>query len=149
MIANIEQLPVQAEATVHGLTEIQFDTPYREEGWTPRQVIHHIADTHLMMFIRTKRTLTEDNPTLKPFNQDVWIALPDSTGPIEPSLDIIRGVHKRWAELLKSIPDSGWERPAYHPERGNITLESMTAAYSDHGANHVAQITALRNRNGW
>ena len=149
MIAMIERVPAQVETAVKGLNEQQLDTPYRDGGWTVRQVVHHIADTHLTMFARAKFILTQEHPTLPAFDQDDWAALPDSKASVESSLAIIRGVHKRWAELLKGIPASTWERTAYHPERGEVTLESMTAIYSPHGKNHVEQITKLREQKGW
>ncbi|HZV12146.1 MAG TPA: putative metal-dependent hydrolase [Candidatus Kapabacteria bacterium] len=149
LIAKIEHVPAQVETAVKGLNEEQLSTPYREGGWTVRQVVHHIADTHLTMFSRAKFILTQEHPTLPAFDQDDWAALPDANGPVPASLDIIRGVHERWATLLKSSSADAWQRTAYHPERGEVTLEIMTNVYAGHGENHTQQIMMLRQQRGW
>jgi hypothetical protein len=149
LIAKIERVPSQVEAAVKGLSEEQLNTPYREGGWTVRQVVHHIADTHLTMFSRAKFILTQEHPTLPAFDQDDWAKLPDANGPVNDSLDIIRGVHARWTAMLRNNSASAWERTAYHPERGEVTLESMTDAYAGHGENHAQQIVKLRQQKGW
>jgi hypothetical protein len=150
MIDAISALPAQLEDAVKGLSDAQLDTPYRDGGWTVRQVVHHLADSHMNAFIRMKLMLTEDNPTLKPYNQDVWAAQADVQAvPIGASLSIVRGLHDRWARLLRAVPDSGWERTAYHPERGPVTLASMLKTYSGHGVKHVETILALRRSKQW
>jgi len=132
------------------LNEAQLDTPYGPGKWTVRQVVHHLADGHLNAFARFKLIMTEDHPTIKPYNQDLWAELADTVAtPVEPSLQIIRGVHNRWGRLLRSIPESSWSRSAHHSERGEVTLESLLAIYGEHGEKHVGQITALRTRQGW
>ena len=147
---RIRELPAALEEAVRGLNDKQLDTPYREGGWTIRQVVHHLADSHMNAFIRMKLILAEENPTLKPYNQDVWASMPDVVGmPIGVSLEILRGLHDRWYRLLKEVPDDGWNRTAMHPERGRITLESQLQTYAGHGDKHVGHITGLRKARGW
>lgn len=148
-IASIRNLPVVLEASIKGLGDTQLDIPYRSGGWTVRQVIHHLADSHLNAFIRMKLILTEEKPTLKPYDQDEWAKLPDSSMPTASSLAIIRGLHERWVSLLEAVPESSWNRSALHPEIGEVTLESLLLTYAGHGQNHVQQIKALRTTNGW
>ncbi|MEP7217478.1 MAG: YfiT family bacillithiol transferase [Bacteroidota bacterium] len=149
-IGGIEELPALAEAAVRDLNDIQLDTPYRDGGWNVRQVIHHLADSHMNAIIRMKLLLTEENPTIKPYDQDSWVALADCAGyPVDSSLAILRGLHDRWVALLRSMPESAWSRGGMHPEIGAITMDDLLVNYSDHGANHVRQITGLRERNGW
>ncbi len=149
MIRRIEALPGQLQDAVRGLSDAQLDTPYRGGGWTVRQVVHHLADSHLNAFVRTKLILTEERPTLKPYSQDAWSTLADASLPIAPSLEILSGLHRRWVALLRSIPEADWSRPAFHPERGEVTPESMLAMYAGHGENHVAQIRSLREARRW
>jgi hypothetical protein len=150
LIDEIAALPDKLEAAVAGLTDAQLDTRYREGGWTVRQVVHHVADSHIHSFIRMKFILTEDNPTLKPYNQDVWAVQADVNGmPVSHSLQIIRGLHARWAVLLRAVPASSWGRTAFHPERGTVRLEDLVKIYAGHGEKHVAQITGLRTAKGW
>jgi hypothetical protein len=148
-IDRIEELPRRIEEAVRGLDDRQLDTPYREGGWTPRQVVHHLVDSHSNALIRMKLTLTEDHPPLKPYDQDAWAKLADSRLPVEPSLAILRGLHERWTALLRSLPEEAWARTAFHPERGDITLDDQLALYAEHGAKHAKQITDLRSRQGW
>jgi uncharacterized damage-inducible protein DinB len=149
-IAAIRALPAQARAAVAGLTPAQLDTPYRKGGWTVRQVIHHIADAQMHALIRMKLVLAEEHPTLKPWDQDTWALLADSTqAPVEESLVVLDGVHARMARLLEAAPDSAWSRGAFHPEAGEQTLDSLVTTYSGHGAHHVEQIVALRRARGW
>ncbi len=148
-IASIRNLPVVLEASIEGLGDPQLDIPYRSGGWTVRQVVHHLADSHLNAFIRMKLILTEEKPTLKPYDQDEWAKLPDASMPIGSSLAIIRGLHERWVSLLEAVPESSWNRSALHPEIGEVTLESLLLTYAGHGQNHVQQIKALRTTNGW
>ena len=148
-IGRIEELPRLLEDAVRGLDDRQLDTPYREGGWTVRQVVHHVADSHANAVIRIKLTLTEERPALKPYDQDEWARLTDTALPLEPSLAILRGLHQRWTALLRAVPEDAWSRTAYHPERGDITLDDQLDLYAGHGANHVRQITDLRARQGW
>jgi len=150
LIDKIAALPGELEAAVKGLDDIQLDTPYGPGKWTLRQVVHHLADAHITAFYRFKLVLTEDHPTIKPYNQDLWAALPDTvTAPIGPSLQIVRGVHDRWSRLLKSVPETAWSRQGHHIVRGDVTLETLLAIYAEHGQKHVGSIIALRRAKGW
>jgi hypothetical protein len=149
-IAAVRELPATLEGAVHGLTTAQLDTPYRPGGWTVRQVVHHLADSHMNAFIRMKLILTEDRPRLKPYDQERWAETADVAGvPIEPSLEIIRGLHERWVAMLERVPEGSWKRAAVHPESGDVTLESLLATYAHHGENHVGHILQLRASRGW
>lgn len=134
---------------VSGLAERQLDTPYRPEGWTVRQTIHHIADSHLNSFIRFKLALTEDVPTIRPYFEDRWAELPDSKMPIDVSMQIIRGLHLRWAKILMEMTDEDYKRELIHPETGSWTLLKFLGLYDWHSRHHTAHITSLRARNGW
>jgi uncharacterized damage-inducible protein DinB len=150
LIVKIQQLPEMVEAAVKGLNDQQLNTPYREGGWTVRQVVHHLADSHMNAFIRMKLALTEENPTLKTYEQDDWARLPDTQViPIQASLSILRGLHERWSHLLSTLPDSAWKRTANHPDDGQVSVEKLLNIYARHGANHVGQITTLRSTKGW
>lgn len=150
LISKIKALPALVRGAVRGLNNEQLDTPYRQEGWTVRQVVHHLADSHLNAYIRMKLALTEDLPALKPYNQDEWAKLPDAANtPIQNSLSILEGLHDRWSLLLESLPESSWSRKAYHPEVGEMTVEDLLVTYAKHGENHVGQVTGLRVARGW
>lgn len=149
-IAAIERLPAEAEAVVAGLDDSALDTPYREGGWSPRQVIHHLADSHMNAFIRMRLIVTEDHPAIKPYDQDAWAVLSDTmTMPVAPSLSILSGLHARWACLLRSLPEDAFSRTAFHPEHGDVTLDRLVAIYGKHGMTHCQQIRGLRERMGW
>jgi len=150
-VNDIEQLPQQLRASIAGFSEEQINTPYRPEGWTVRQLIHHIADSHMNSYIRYRWTLTEDNPTIKAYHQSAWGDLPDcKSEPVEVSLSILEGVHQRWVTLLKSFGPAEWKRTFFHPEsEQQFTLDLNTAIYSWHGKHHLAHIEALKNRKGW
>jgi hypothetical protein len=148
-IAAIAALPARMREAVAGLTEQQLDTPYRPGGWTVRQVVHHVADSHANAFIRMKLGLTENAPTIKPYDQDTWAALPDMMLPIDISLAIIDGVHARWAAICRSMSPAQFARTFNHPEIGAVTLDTQVQAYAWHSRHHVAHITSLRSRQGW
>jgi hypothetical protein len=148
-IARIAACPPVLREAVAGLSDSQLDTPYRDGGWTVRQVVHHLADSHANALLRCRWVVAEDHPVIKTYDQDVWAQFEDSKLPPEVSLDIIDGLHERWAVFLRSLPEEAWSRKATHPERGEITLDDLLDIYSDHGDNHVSQITQLRERNGW
>ncbi|MEO8194777.1 MAG: YfiT family bacillithiol transferase [Gemmatimonadales bacterium] len=148
-IARITAYPPVLRKAVEGLSDEQLDTPYRDGGWTVRQVVHHVADSHANAYLRFRWVVAEDRPTIKTYDQDVWAQLPDTKLPPEPSLRIVDGLHERWAAFLTSLPDDAWSRKANHPERGEVTLDDLLDTYSDHGANHAKQITDLRERKGW
>lgn len=133
------------------LDNSQLDTPYRDGGWTVRQVIHHIADSHMNSFVRFKLALTEDNPTIKPYHEGAWAGTADSAAmPVEPSLQLIDALHQRWAALLRSMTDEQYARTFVHPERsGAIPLDLTLAIYAWHCRHHLAHITALKQRSGW
>lgn len=150
LISRIESLPARLQAAIAGLDSGQLATPYRDGGWTIAQVVHHLADSHINAYIRMKLILTEDQPTLKPYDQDKWAQLPDADRPpVDDSMAIIRGLHRRWTNLLNEVSASDWRRSAIHPEIGVINLEEMLAMYARHGDNHLAQITGLRTIRGW
>jgi uncharacterized damage-inducible protein DinB len=140
-IDAIRHFPARLSAEVQKLTPDYLDAPCDEGVWTVRQVIHHIADSHLNAFIRTKLLLTEDHPTLKPYNQDAWAELIDaSDGSIHASLAILQGVHERWTAVLSSLPEAAFSRTALHPEIGPITLDDILTIYARHGEEHLAQM---------
>jgi hypothetical protein len=149
-IEQIAQTPVQLRAAVAGLSDSQLDTPYRPEGWTVRQVVHHVPDSHLTSYSRFKLALTEDEPTVKPFAEDRWAELPDGkSGPVEVSLRLLECLHSRWIALLRSIAEPDWKRTFIHTDLGRVRLDQNAALYAWHGRHHVAHITSLRERMGW
>lgn len=150
-IAEIAEAPRSLRAAVTGLTPKQWDTPYREGGWTVRQVVHHVPDSHLNAYVRFKLALTEDTPTIKPYDQERWAELADTrTVAPEVSLSLLEAVHQRWVALLKSMTPADWQRTYHHPEyHRRIPLDEVLAMYAWHGRHHVAHITSLRQREGW
>jgi hypothetical protein len=148
-IRAIEETPAKLRAAVAGLSQQQLDTPYRPGGWTVRQVVHHLPDSHMNSYVRFKLALTENEPTIKTYEEADWAKLPDSQGPIEPSLTLLESLHQRWVGLLKSLGPADWGKKFNHPESGPNTLDKALAIYGWHGRHHVAHITSLRERNGW
>ena len=148
-IETIRLLPLLLRAAVQDLSDAQLDTPYREGGWTVRQVVHHIADSHANAYIRIKLALTEANPTIKPYNEAAWAEQPDSRLPVDSSLAITEGVHVRLTALLESLSDADFERTFQHPERGPMTIAGNLAHYDWHSRHHLAHITNLRHLMGW
>jgi hypothetical protein len=148
-IAAIAELPVKMRDAVRGLSEAQLDTPYRPGGWTVRQVVHHVPDSHLNAYVRVKLALTEDNPTIKPYDQDAFAGLPDQRLPIDVSLSLLDSLHARWVVVLKALTPQQFARPLYHPEIGAITIDYQVQTYGWHSQHHVAHITRLREREGW
>ena len=149
-IAVIEKTPALLRAAVRGLSAEQLDTAYRPGGWTVRQVVHHVPDSHMNAFIRTKLALTEDEPTIKPYDEKAWAGLADVPAtPIETSLVLLETVHERWIHILRALDDSAFARSFRHPEHGLRTIDWMTALYAWHGPHHVAHIIGLRTRSGW
>ena len=147
---SIAATPEKLRAAVKGLSPQQLDTPYRDGGWTVRQVIHHLPDSHMNAFIRTKLALTEKNPTIKPYDENAFALLGDvSQTPVEVSLQLLELLHKRWDILLRSIRPEDFARTFQHPERGALTLDQNLCIYAWHGPHHVAHITALKERMGW
>ena len=150
LIEEIAAAPGNFRAAVRGLDEAQLDTPYRPAGWTVRQTVHHVADSHMNSFIRFRLALTEDEPTIVPYNQAAWGELADShAAPVEWSLNLIENLHSRWVVLLKGMSPAGFSRTFRHPELGLVRLDLNMALYAWHGRHHAAHITGLRERNGW
>jgi uncharacterized damage-inducible protein DinB len=148
-IRTIKDLPKKIAESVKGLNDEQLDTEYRPEGWTVRQTVHHVADSHLNSYCRFKLALTEDNPTIRPYYEDRWAELKDSELPIDVSLKIIEGVHERWVTLLESFTEDDFKRKLQHPESGEWTLDKFLGLYDWHSKHHTAHITKLRERNNW
>ena len=147
-LEHLRCLPGELRATVAGLSNTQLDTPYHDGGWTVRQVVHHVAESHMNAFIRVKLALTEDKPTIKPYEEDRWAALPDCLLPPEVSLTLVDALHARLLPVLEDVTD--WSRPWTHPGQGRTyTLDTLLAMYSWHGRHHAAHITGLRGREGW
>ena len=148
-INQISFLPQALEKLIHGLTDQQLDTPYGEGKWTIRQVVHHLADAHCTGIVRFKKILTENNPILPTYEQDEFAELPDMSLPLEPSLDILRGIHERWAVMLEGVDEPGWKRTARHPEDGQYTLDSLLEVYANHGVTHLGHIKQLLDQKHW
>jgi uncharacterized damage-inducible protein DinB len=149
-IDAIAQVPTRLRAAVANLTPAQLDTPYRPGGWTVRQLVHHIGDSHMNALTRFKLALTEDDPMVKTYEENLWAELADTkTPPIDPSLALLDNLHLRWEILLRSLTPDQFSRNFRHPGWGSQTVDFLLAQYSWHGKHHVAHITALRARNGW
>jgi uncharacterized damage-inducible protein DinB len=149
-ISDIAALPGQLRAAVEGLNEEQLNTPYRDGGWTVRQVVHHVADSHINSYVRFKLALTEDGPIIKPYDEGQWAELSDARQlPVEVSLSLLDSLHERWTTLLHSFGHEQFIRSFIHPESGVVSLETATGLYSWHGRHHTAHITSLAKRMGW
>lgn len=150
LIKEIEQAPAALRAAVQGLSPQQIDTPYRDGGWTVRQVVHHVPESHMNAYIRFKLALTEDVPTIKPYMEDRWAELADvPSTPLEASLSLLDSLHGRWVHSLRSLKPHDWKRTFNHPELGIVPLEKSLGLYAWHGRHHVAHITKLREKMGW
>jgi DinB superfamily len=148
-IQTLRMLPERLREAVSGLSGAQLDTPYRDGGWTVRQVVHHVADSHANSYIRFKLALTEDWPTIKPYDEAAWARLADSRLPIDGSLVFIESLHARWVALLASLSQADFERGFVHPQNGRQSLAHALAIYGWHSLHHTAHITGLRDRQGW
>lgn len=150
-IDQIAAAPQHMRDAIRGLSDKQLDTPYRDDGWSVRQVVHHLPDSHLNGYARVKLALTEDAPTIKPYDEAAWAALPDSRNtPIETSLSMLEALHVRWTGLLRSLKPEQFTRTITHPEHGRtFTIDHLIAMYAWHGRHHVGHITSLRERMGW
>jgi uncharacterized damage-inducible protein DinB len=151
LINDIRMLPQSLEFAIHNLDEAQLQTPYRPGGWTVHQLIHHIADSHVNAYVRFKLGMTEENPVVKPYDQEAWADLSDTKNlPVNISITLLHALHKRWCELLDNTTESEWQRTVYHPERKvEITLWDLLKSYAWHSRHHTAHILKLRERMGW
>jgi hypothetical protein len=149
-ITAIAEMPGHLKTAVAGLNADQLDTPYREGGWTVRQVVHHVPESHLNAYTRCKLALTEDVPTIKPYEEGEWAKLRDvATTPIGVSLILLDALHARWVSLLRTLEPRDWQRTFRHPESGVWRVDELATLYAWHGAHHVAHITTLRQQRGW
>ncbi|MBA3558915.1 MAG: putative metal-dependent hydrolase [Gemmatimonadaceae bacterium] len=150
LIADIDSAPAALRRAAQGLSNDQIDTPYRPGGWTVRQVVHHLPDSHMNAYIRFKLALTENEPAIKTYEENLWANLPDTQAtPLDTSLILLETLHKRWSILLREMQDADFARTFKHPDRGAVSLDWTLALYSWHGRHHVAHITALRERMEW
>jgi DinB superfamily len=151
-IDEIAVAPAELREAVQGLTDKQLDTPYRDGGWTVRQVVHHLPDSHINAYIRFRNAATAKGamPVAQPYDEAVWAELADAkTAPVQVSLNLLEALHNRWARLLRSLDQAGLDRRLLHPEIGEISIGAYTSCYAWHGRHHVMHITALRQRMGW
>jgi uncharacterized damage-inducible protein DinB len=149
-IAEIADTPRLVAEAVRGLDRTQLLTPYRDGGWSSAQVVHHLVDSHVNAYVRLKLALTEDNPTIRPYNESAWAELPEARDPeIETSLTLLRALHGRWTTALRQLTPADFARSMVHPERGPMTIERLMALYAWHGRHHAAHITQLRTQKGW
>lgn len=149
-ILEIAATPGRVRGAVSGLNDAQLDTPYREGGWTVRQVVHHLPDSHMNAYVRWRLALTETEPTIKPYEESAWARLEDAAhAPVEVSLKLLEAMHERWVRLLHSVKAEEYARTFRHPEHGVRTLDWMLFLYAWHGKHHVAHITELRKARGW
>ena len=150
LIDAIEAHPAHMRAAVSGLDDAQLDTPYRDGGWTVRQVVHHVVDSHVNSYIRFKLAVTEDNPRITTYDQDAWSQLPDGRdAPVEGSLAILDTLHARWVSFLRALPDEAFARTLHHPDMGDISVDELLEVYGWHCPHHEAHVTRLRERMGW
>jgi uncharacterized damage-inducible protein DinB len=149
-LSDVEQTPTRLRAALRGLSDQQLDTPYRDGGWTLRQLAHHVPDSHMNSYIRFKLALTEDDPTIKPYKENIWAELPEAKhAPIEVSMALLDSLHQRWLLMLNKLTAAEWKRTFRHPELGSMSLEKNLALYAWHGRHHTAHVTALREKMGW
>ena len=149
-IAAIAETPVKLRAAVNGLNDQQLNTPYRDGGWTVRQVAHHVPDSHINAYIRLRLALTEQEPTIKPYEEARWAELEDAkSAPIEVSLALLDSLHERWTRLMRSLKSEDFARTWKHPEHGVRTVDWLVFLYAWHGQHHTAHITELRKQKGW
>lgn len=149
-IAALAALPANLRSAVNGLSDAQLDTPYRDGGWTVRQLVHHLADSHMNAYVRIRLALTEDEPTVKAYDEKLWAELPDArTAPIEISLELLEGLHARFVALLNALAEEQWQRGYNHSENGRTPIAEAVALYGWHCRHHVAHIAELRKRSGW
>ena len=149
-IDAIESHPSRMRSALSGLTDDQLDTPYRDGGWTPRQVVHHVVDSHINAYVHFKLALTEDKPTIRAYEQHIWAELPDAkAGPVEGALAILDALHARWVSFLRKLEPEDFGRPLQYPGIGDVTVDALLEIYGWHGPHHEAHVTSLRERMGW
>lgn len=148
-IESLAGTPKKLREAARGLNESQLDTPYREGGWTVRQVLHHVPDSHMNAYIRLKLALTEDSPTIRPYDEAMWAKLGDSSGPIEASQVLLDRLHERWDLLWRTLKQEDYSRKLVHPQHGERTVDWLLFVYEWHGRHHTAHITELRKQKGW
>ena len=149
-IDEIAAAPKNFRAAVRGLSPEQVETPYRDGGWSVRQVLHHVPESHMNAFLRFKWALTEEQPTIKAYKESEWAKTPDvAKTPVETSLTLLDALHERWVNLLRSMAPADFERKLNHPENGEMTVDKLLALYAWHSKHHAAHITGLRKRKGW
>ncbi len=148
-IQEIAEAPAHLRSAVAGLSDRQLNTRYRPGGWTVRQVVHHLPDSHVNSYVRLKLALTEEVPTIRTYNEAAWAELPDAAAPIEGSLALLERLHERWVYLWQRLAEADWRRRLRHPDMGEMRVEELLAFYAWHGKHHVAHITSLRAREGW
>jgi hypothetical protein len=150
LIHAIEGHPARMRAAVGGLDDAQLDTPYREGGWTSRQVVHHVVDSHVNAYVRFKLAVTEDHPTIRPYEEHVWAELPDGkSAPVDGSLAILDALHARWVSFLRGLSAEDFTRTLHYPDMGDVTVDFLLEMYGWHGPHHEAHVTSLRQRRGW
>lgn len=149
MIQQIADVPARLKAAIAGLSDAQLDTPYRDGGWTLRQVIHHMADSHMNAFIRFKFGLTTNNPTVFAYDENIWAQTPDYMAPVDVSAKLIASLHERWVSMMRGMKPEEWKRTLTHSENGPMTLDEVLNLYAWHSRHHVAHITETRKRHGW
>lgn len=149
-IRDIKEAPASLRKAIEGLSDEQLDTQYRTDGWTVRQVVHHLPDSHMNSYIRFKLALTEDSPIIKPYFEAKWAELPDTFNtPVSVSVELLSSLHNRWVNLLNTLSAADLKKTFSRPDSGLVTLEKTVAIYAWHGKHHIAQITSLRKRMGW
>lgn len=149
-IDTIAELPAKFRTAVKGLNDKQLDTPYREGGWTVRQVAHHVPESHMNAYVRLKLALTEKEPTIKPYDEALWAKLPDAKSPIEVSLDLLDALHERWVRVWRGLEPADFARTLRHPEHANVlTVDWLLFQYAWHGRHHTAHVTELRKQKSW
>jgi uncharacterized damage-inducible protein DinB len=150
LIDQIEETPARLREAVTGLNAEQLDTPYRPGGWTVRQLVHHVPDSHMNAYVRFRLALTEDEPAIKTYEEARWAELPDSRSvPVDVSLTLLEALHRRWVALLRALPEADYQKTLKHPDWGTINLDELLGLYSWHGRHHVAHVVSLRERMGW
>lgn len=150
LIDSIAATPRRLRDAVAGMTDTQLDTPYREGGWTVRQVVHHVPDSHLNAYTRFRLALTENGPTIRPYNETLWANLDDAAhAPVDISLDLLDALHRRWTLLLRTLTPEDYQRPLRHPDNGPMTIGTLLRLYEWHGRHHLAHVTGLKSRMKW